>query len=183
MPAVTLWVFCAGGAALASSAKDGAGRAPAGPRTRLLIALGVLLLALTPALLGLSQRQLNDSIRAFKHGNCSAAVDAALNSISTLSVRPEPYEVLGYCDARTGLGRPAISAFEAAIRRDPRNWELHYGLAVVRAASGRNPRRAARSALRLNPRSELVKAAVKSFSTPSPSSWRRRARATPLPIP
>jgi hypothetical protein len=183
MPAVTRWVFAAGGAALASPPRELDAARGTQPRTRVVIALGVLLLAVTPALLGISQRHLNDSVRAFKHGDCPAAVDAALASISAVGSRPEPYEVIGYCDARMGLGRLAFTAFHSAIRRDPRNWELQYGLAIARASSGLDPRSAARSALRLNPFSDLAKRAVKRFDTGSPAVWRRRARTAPLPIP
>jgi cytochrome c-type biogenesis protein CcmH/NrfG len=96
--------------------------------------------------------------------------------------RPEPWEVIGYCDARLGYSALAERAFDNAIRLDRDNWQLHYGLALVRAAAGADPRPAAREALRLNPRGTLTRGAVRRFATRSPAAWRAQARTAPFAL-
>jgi hypothetical protein len=185
MPVVTLWLFAIGGFALARRvATDGdapGGWAP-GRIARLLMGLGVLLLAVTPALMSVSQNQLDRSVHAFKNGDCGESIDAALSSNRVLSVRPDPLELLAYCDVRVGRPELGITAMESALDRDPDSWQLHYGLALVRGAAKQNPRSEARHALRLNPRSQLTQDAVDAFRTNDPNKWRRRALSARLPI-
>jgi O-antigen ligase len=186
MPAVTLWVFALAGAAIAlppisrrrrRRAKVKLGRAP-----RLWIAAGFAALAVAPALVALSQQRLNASAREFARGDCHAAIDSALGSISAMSVRAEPYELLSYCDARLGLSRLSIAAMQNAIKRDPDNWEFHYGLGIVRAAAGLDPRPALRDARRLNPLNRLIRDEQKVFDTPHPDEWKPRALVAPLTV-
>lgn len=181
VPAVTAWVFALGGLAVASPAGADRLRGPA-PLTRIVAALGCLLLAVTPALAALSQQQLGESLAAFRRGDCPATIDSALSSISFLSVRPQPFELLAYCDVRAGRPDLALKAIGRALARDPGNWEYQYGLALVRASAGLDPRPQARAALRLNPESLLAQAAAKAFRTSDPREWRRRAAAARLPI-
>jgi O-Antigen ligase len=172
IPAITLWLFAAGGAALA---------APAGPQPsrrlglpiRLGIAAGILVLAIVPARIAISQARIADALDANDAGDCLAAVDAAEDAISVLGSRPEPYEIQAYCQSRTRTADGGVSAMEEAVERDPRNWELRYGLALVRAAAGLDPRRQARAARRLNPRENLASDAVRSFRGDNPARWRR----------
>ena len=182
MPAVTLWLFCIGGAALAAPTDDAGKLLRPGRRARLLIALGVLLLAVTPALLAVSERRLERSIAEFKAGRCPAAVDAALGSLSAVSVRSEPWEILGYCDVRLGARGLAVQAMQNALQRDPSNWQYHYGLALTRAAAGMDPRPQIRRARRLNPREDLLREAAKRFDSREPRTWRRRADSARLPL-
>lgn len=180
MPAVTLPFFALGGLALA---RDTARLQPPGRPLRVALGVGLLVMAVTPALIAVSQTRLNESVRAFREGDCDKAIDGALSSASTLSVRPEPYEILGYCDARRlGAGRLGVQMMEEAVKRDPDNWEFRYGLALVRGAAGLDPRPAAREAHRLNPRNELTRDAVRRFDTDDPLKWERRARAARLPF-
>jgi O-antigen ligase len=184
MPVVTLWVFALGGLALARRADPEAesrGWVP-GRLARLLIGLGVLLLAVTPGLMFVSQHALDRSVHAFKRGDCADSVDAALASNRVLSVRPEPLELLAYCDVRLGRADLGLAAMRSALERDPDSWQLEYGLALVRAADGKNPRAAARRAHRLNPRSSLTQDAVEAFHTNDPQKWRRRALRARLPL-
>jgi hypothetical protein len=184
MPALTLWLFALGGAILAApTAPDGAGGAGTGRNARLVLSLGCLVLAVTPALVGLSQLRLVDAVAALKRGDCPEAIDEALASNDALSARPEPFEVIGYCDAKLGFGPLASQALEQAIARDPDNWELHYGLSLVKGAFRVDPRPAARTALRLNPRGALPRDAARRFRTDDPREWERRARTARLPIP
>jgi O-antigen ligase len=179
MPAVTLWAFALGGAALAAR---GARALPAGRTLRLVVGVACVVLAVTPVLVLRSQAQLDTAARALEAGDCRTAIDAALGSLEALNVRAEPFEVLGYCDARLGQSRLGVQAMEQAVRRDPGNWQMHYGLAVVRAAAGEDPRPAARRALELNPGSPLAREAERRFrAVEDPASWRRRARRARLP--
>ncbi len=183
MPAVTLWVFCAGGMALAASAgQRSRPRAPA-RFTRTLVALGVLVLGLTPVLVAASQSGLDRAVLAFRVGDCPAAVDASLDAIEAIGSRPEPFQILAACDAR--LGRPdlAVRAMENAVARDSGSWEVHYELAIVRGVARLDPRPAARAALQRNPNEPLARELVRRLGrTKSPREWERRARAARLPF-
>ena len=181
MPAVTLWLFALGGLALGSRAESARIREPA-RFTRVAVGAGVLVLAVTPALVFASQTRLADAVEAFDRGDCEAAIDAALDSSSTLGARPEPFEVLGYCDARLGLDALAIQAMRNAVERDPENWEFRYGLALVTGAAGRDPRQAAEDARRLNPLEPLTNELVERFETGGPRRWERQARSAPIPF-
>jgi hypothetical protein len=182
MPAVTLWFWAFGGMALAAPAAEARRSAPAS-LVRILVAVVCLALAVTPGLMAVSQARLDTAIGAFDRGDCPRAIDAALGSLKAMPSRPQPFEVLGYCDAKLGQSRLAEGAMRSGLDRDPHNWELYYGLALVRADAGADPRAAARAALRLNPRSPLARAAVRRFATTNdPKKWRRRAQTARLPI-
>jgi O-antigen ligase len=181
MPAVTLWLFALGGMGLAAGAAQ-ALRPSLGRLPRVAIGLGFLGLVILPALTATSQARLDDSVAAFKRGDCGTAIESALSSVDAMSVRPEPFVVIGYCDARLGKTELGIRALEAAVERDRDSWQLHYGLALMQASAGRDPRPEARAALRLNPREPLAREAVRIFRTDSPEQWQRRARRIPLPI-
>ncbi|HEY1275206.1 MAG TPA: O-antigen ligase family protein [Thermoleophilaceae bacterium] len=179
MPAITLGVFALGGIALAGM--EPKLLAP-GRTLRVAGAVGLLVLAVTPAQVAVSQVRLRDSVEAFKRHDCPRAIDSAISSSDAIGSRPQPFEILGYCDARLGRYDLAERMMRAAIRRDPRSWELHYGLAIVRAAGGHDPRPAARRALRLNPRGASTTELVAAFRTSDPEKWRRRAQSARLPV-
>jgi O-Antigen ligase len=189
MPAVTLWLFALGGLALAGPrlrdvAAADRGTVGAGPPNivRIVAALGVLVLAVTPAATTVSQARLDDAVAAFKRGDCPAAIDAALGSLDALKVRPEPYEILGYCDIRQGQPRLALQAMENAVSRDPDSWETHYGLAIVRAAAGFDPSAELATARRLNPLESKPIETARLLRGDDPQKWRRRALRARLPI-
>jgi O-antigen ligase len=190
--AVTLWLPVLAGAAASSSvfvaapagepaesrsARGGARARPRGPRppARAALAAGIIALAGTPALVAASQARLLQSLDAYEKGDCDTAGARALDSIAVLGGRPEPYEVIGYCNARGGSTREAEDAMRAAVKRDPGNWEYRYGLALVRSAGGRDPRAAARDALRLNPNEPAARNLVARTRTTDPDRWRRAA--------
>lgn len=207
MPAVTLWVFAAGGLALSAapgargeqpgvaavaapeaSATDQAATPEASPTNvgpprllRVLTGLGCLVLLLAPLSILRSERPLRDAQRALARGDCVTAVDRSLDAKAALSIRPEPSFVLGVCDVRLGFSRLAVRALQDAVARDPDNWEYRYGTALVRGAAGLDPRPAARAAQRLNPGSSLAAEAVRRFDTSDPAKWRRRALQARLP--
>lgn len=184
MPAVTLWLFALGGGALASRRRRRHAALPApGRLPRVAIALGVVLLALVPVGIAVSQARLNESVAALTSHDCGRAIKRALASISVLSVRPEPFEVLGICDARLGEGTLGIQAMDAAVARDPDSWLVRYELALVRGAAGHDPRAAARAASQLNPRNKFVRQARDRFdATRDPRRWRAIAITQFLPI-
>lgn len=178
MTAVTLWLFAIGGAVLTHRP----GRwGPAPQRTaRVAIGVALLLVALLPLLVLISQARFDDALEAFRRGDCRRAVDSSLGSLAVLGVRPEPFQVLGYCDARLGQDDLARRAMRAAVKRDPDNWATHYGLAVVSAAAGEDPRPAAGAALKLNPRTPFTRELVRRFRTGDSREWKRRARGARL---
>jgi len=75
-----------------------------------------------------------------------------------------------------------VRALRDGLERDPRNWELHYGLGLTRAAAGLDPRPRLRIAARLNPKSALPRDALARFDSNDPATWQRRAARAPLPV-
>jgi O-Antigen ligase len=180
MPAVTFWLFAFGGMALAAE------RAPERhtPRrfTRVVLSVAVLALVVTPALMAVSQGQLNRASEAFERGDCGEAIDAGLAAARAVPVRPEPLQIIAYCDVRLGQEDLAVRVMRGAVERDPRNWRTHYGLAVVRGAAGLDPRPEARRALELNPLESLARETATLFrGANTPKAWRRRALRARLP--
>ena len=176
MPVVTLWVFAVGGAALAA---DSTTLATAGPsvRGRLVLAAGLLLVCITPALILLSQTHLQRAADAFQLHDCSRAESEAAASIAVLSVRPEPYQILGYCDVTDGRAESAVASMKTAVEQEPRNWEYHYGLAIAEAFAGINPRRQLRIAERLDPEdTTFFEPLLPVLKTRSRSAWARAAK-------
>ncbi len=180
MPAITFWLFAAGGLALAAPA-GAQPRLPATPIARIVVALGLLLLAIVPARVFLSERPLRESARAFAARDCATAVDRALASSAALGVRPEPFILLGYCNVRLGQSELAVRAMRNAVSRDPGNWEGHYGLALARAAAGEDPRPSLRRARHLNPDEPLVVQTTRLLAD-DPDRWRQLALRAGLPV-
>jgi O-antigen ligase len=181
LPVVSLWVFALAGIVLARSrAADEQPRPRTSMPIRLAVAAGCVALGVTPALVAYSQLRLNQSVDAFRRGDCQRAIDAGLSSASALPIRPEPYEIVSYCDVRLRANRLGRRAIDRAVERDPHNWEFHYARAIVLGATGSDPRSEARIAHRLNPRNRLTQDAVKRFRRSNRRSWRRLARSAPL---
>ncbi len=177
MPAVTLWLFCLAGAALAESGGRRQLIGPPSAAARTLATAACAALAIAPSLVLISQGKLDDSADAFAAGDCPAAVKDARSSISALAVRAEPYEIRGYCRLQDGQPDSAVRDFEKAIDRDPDNWTYHYDVAIARGAASLDPRSQAAQALRLNPRNVQAQDAVKRFQTDDPRRWLRESRA------
>jgi tetratricopeptide (TPR) repeat protein len=119
--------------------------------TRVTAGVVLLIAAIAPALVFASQRQLNDARDALRANNCARAIDRAADSIDSLSIRPEPYEVLALCQARRGQLGLAIAAVHQAISHEPDNWRYHYDLGVLLGAAGREARPELERAQQLNP--------------------------------
>jgi O-Antigen ligase len=173
MPVITLVFFSLGGYVLAR--RPVPGESPSSRLTRApvrtVLGVGSVMLAVAPAYVWLSQRKLDQANYAFSQGDCRSATRAARASISILGDRPDPYEILGYCDVRGGRPNLAITAINKAISLDPRNWNYRYDLAVMRAAAGLNPLPAARVALRMNRLEPLVQDEWQTFSADTPRQW------------
>jgi hypothetical protein len=174
MPVVTLGFFAAAGLALSSGKRDGRGWIPT-HNARLTIALLCLLTLVLPVSLIGSQSRLGDAEHALYASNCAAATPAALSSIGWLDLRPEPYEIVGFCDLRRGLPRLGVTAMRAALRHDPHSWEAYYALAIAQASAGIDPRGSAATALRLNPLERLTRQAARELRSSSPIEWVRQA--------
>lgn len=184
MPVVTLAFFAAAGLALSPRAHaqldhDAAGagrrRAAANVAGRLVLApLCVAAIVLGVLIIG-SQSRLTDAEHALYAADCARAGSAARSSIGWLSVRPQPYEILGFCDLQHGLPRLGAAAMDQARRRDPGSWESYYTLAIAQAAAGIDPRAAAERALRMNPLEPLARQAVRVFAGSNPAEWVKRA--------
>jgi hypothetical protein len=176
MPAVSVWFFALGGAALASRAPSKATvKAAVADRLRLPVAIGWLVVAVAPLFVLISERQLQDSVRAFDRNECPLATRRAVSSIATLSVRPEPYEIVGYCDLATGYPSLAILAMRKAIEQDPDNWEYRYALALAQGAARRDPRPDLARARELNPRDVYMARAELRLRSSRPDVWEREA--------
>jgi O-antigen ligase len=174
MPVVTAWVFAAGGAALAAR-NPVAHRSP-GAGARVPIAVGLLVVAVTPTLLMLSQTHIQRAANAFRAGNCSRAESQALASIDVLALRPEPYQILGYCDISDGRAQDAVAAMKEAVNQEPGSWEYHYGLAIADAYAGIDPRAQMATVLRMDPHDPLVEELRPVLRTGAKTVWLATAR-------
>jgi hypothetical protein len=176
MPVVTVPFFAAAGLAL-SPPSGSVGRWIPGRTPRLLLAGVCLAAVVLPVLLIGSQSRLTDAERALYSSKCAKAAPAARSSIGWLSARPEPYEILGFCDLQRGQPALAIAQMRRAVQRDPSSWERYYALALAQASAGMDPRPAAARALRMNPHEPLTQQAAIQLRGASPARWVRKARA------
>ena len=185
MPAVTISLFALAGLGLSKPRGERSGFTAAfepGRLVRIVAAVGVGVLAVTPAAIAISQSRLDAAVADFNRNDCGAAIDQALGSLEALKVRPDPYEVIGYCDARLGQDRLALLQMRNAVSRDPDNWETHYGLALVQAAGGLNPLPQLYESHRLNPLETSVREAIARMRGKGPREWERRAFSARLPL-
>jgi hypothetical protein len=136
-----------------------------------------MLLAIAPLLIGFSYQRLRASGAALSDGNCQLAKHRAFSSISLLAVRPQAYEVIGYCDLEQGYPIEALAAMNKAVAYDRQAWDYHFGLAMAQAANGIDPRPEAREAHRLDPREGLTKFEQDLFAKGNPALWERLAPA------
>ena len=161
MPVTTVWLFAAGGLALARPAATG--RPPMASTNRAVLAVGWLVIAVTPFLVMTSSSRIRDAGAAFGRGDCRVAREQALASLDYLSVRAEPYAIVGFCALLDERPRAAVPAMREAVSRDPRSWEYRLGLSAALAAAGADPGAAIREALRRNPRDPLVRRAAEAL--------------------
>ena len=175
MPAVSLWVFALGGAALAASQRPQRIRPP-GAVLRSAAVIGCFVLGVLPGLVLASQTRLDDGADAFARKDCRTAVSAADDAISVLDVRPEPYEIRGVCRLKQGAPNAAIRDFERASELDPGNWIYHYDLAMAKAAAGVSPAGEAVLTYAYDPLEPQARDLAKRLNTRNERRWRREAR-------
>jgi hypothetical protein len=141
-------------------------------------------LGIAPALVAISQAHLDSGVADFNAGRCPAAITQAHAAIRAVGVRPEPYELIGYCDAREERLRSAREAMARAVSLDPDDWEFHYGLGVVQARARRDPRPELAIALRLDPYETLIRTALlDTFDQLPRRLWPRAALSLRTDIP
>ena len=174
MPVVTLWLFAAGGAALASagepalaSGSRGLGPPHRGDRPRLARRL--------PFKLFSSQASLDRADEAFAPRRLRRC--QRRRALLDLSAERPPGAVRAarLLRNRRGHARQAIGDMHEAIDRDPNSWNFHYGLALARGSAGLDPRAEFRRAHDLNPLDVLTEDAMTRFKTDRPGLWQRRA--------
>lgn len=159
MPAITIWLFCAGGAALAVSRHSNRRPLRLGTLSRLGLALLCLAAAIVPAAVAVAQYRLDKARTALGQGDCRTAEGEARGALDVIGFQAEPHQVLAYCAVRSGRLADAAAEASEAVRRDPQNWIYHYDSALIAAAGGGDPLPAARSAALLNPRDPEARAA------------------------
>jgi hypothetical protein len=174
MPAVTLGMFILAGLALARP-RDGKVGLTGLPGGRTLVALGWLVLAVGPLLVGTSYARLQRSGEELKRGECASAKHEALSSLSLSAKRPQAYAIVGLCDLVQGYAQAAVPAMAEAVALEPQSWEEWYWLAVARAAAGANPHAAIRRAIELNPREGGLRHAARLLRPREPRAWEAAA--------
>jgi O-antigen ligase len=174
MPAVSLSVFMLAGAGLARP-HDGRVGFSGLTVDRTWIALGWLLLAVAPLLVATSYTRLQHSAADLERGDCIAAKQQALSSLSLSAKRPQAYTVIGVCDLQQGFAQGAVPAMTEAAALEPNSWEQQFWLAVARAAAGLDPRRAIARARELNPREPGLSNAARKLRSSDPRMWERAA--------
>jgi len=167
---VTLGFFAAVGLGLSTRERAGTGWAPS-HRARLILGLLCLATVALPVSIVGSQRRLGEAEHALYASNCGAASSAALASIGWLDVRPEPYEIVGFCDLQRGLPRLGLRAMRQASALDPGSWETYYALAIAQASAGVDPRQSAQRALWMNPLEPLTREAARELRGSSATGW------------
>jgi len=173
MPAVTLWLFAFGGAVLARRSRTDESPPSWTIGLRVVgVALCVAIMML-PMRVSVSQARIDSGLDAMDDGDCRVARAEARKALDVMSERAMPYQMIAYCDMGQNQDRHAVRSLRQAIDRDPYSWELHLSHAVARARAGQNPQRAIQSALKLNPRDQLINRVADRLSGRTPRAWRR----------
>jgi len=189
MPAVVVPVVALAasvGATGRTRSRCAASRRPAPWMARLargLAATACVGVAVAPGLVAVSQADLNASLDAFNVRDCRAATAHAEAAHSVAGFRPEPLQMIGYCQARGPSPQRAVVTMRSAISRDPEDWEYHFALGIARAAAGENPLPALWAAWRLDPREGVTNEAIEALRHRPRSQWRSIALRLPLALP
>ena len=184
LAAVSFWVFALAGMALARTT-PAAHRGNGGVMWAVRAGAGLLclLVAVGAVRMIVSEDSLASGISAYKAGDCEQAQSEMKSSLAALDSQPQAAAVLGYCAALRGDEGAAIRRMQDAARLDPKHWRYRYGLAIVRAMAGRDPRRDLALARRLNPRGEIIATGVAArLARARPARWRPLAARAPRPV-
>jgi hypothetical protein len=177
MPAVTIWLFCTGGAALAVSSHHRMRRIRLGVAARLALALVCLAVGVVPAAIAVSQHRLDKARHAFSRGDCKTAEREAHGSLDVIGFRSEPQDLIAVCAARRGALADAAKAARQAVSHDPGHWRYHYDLALALALDPRNGAEATQQALdagRLNPLEPIAIHEARLLGGPFGEEWATR---------
>jgi hypothetical protein len=183
LPAVSLWVFAAGGAAL-SGQPGAAAQGDPPPRQVLLrwaLVAGCVLAGFQAGRLALAAGRADDALAAARGRDCPKAEVRANDSLR-LRDQSTPYVVLAWC-RRAAQPVAARKAMVKAIRRDRKDWRLHYDFAIVLAEGGEDPLPEAKTAHHLNPLDPDVIEAVAVFARGTRESRRGYARGKQFMVP
>jgi O-antigen ligase len=176
MPAVTLPILALLAASVAAKPPELTNGEVLSRGARVVISMGWLVLAVGPALLVISDGRILQATRAYNDRNdCSGASALSLSSLSVLANRPQPYELLGYCNVERGFPVSAMQAMQKAVQQDPHNWRYRYGLSIAQGAAGLDPRPEARLAVALNPRNPIARQALARLG-PDARQWPAQSR-------
>ena len=142
------------------------------PANRTLVALGWLVLAVAPLLVGISYARLHRSAQDLGAGECVAAKREALSSLSLSAKRPAA--VRDHRRVRPGAGlRPGRRARDG--RGDhagaPELGRALSGWRSPRPAAGIDPRAAIDRAIALNPLEPGLRNAAMRLSSSNPRAW------------
>jgi O-antigen ligase len=170
-PSTGIWLFALGGLAAARARLPGEEVERPSGRWTVVAALCLIAVAVAPLVVMLSERRVATAEAALVAGDCDTAADEALSSIDALNTRREPFEILGFCRAQAGFPRQGRDAMLKAVERDPANWEARYGLALVRAQAGEDPRPDLAAARRMSPLEPLVVSTQERIAEAARSEW------------
>ena len=106
--------------------------------------------------------------------DCATAIDAALTATERFGTRPEPWQVLGYCDARLGPVRARPARDGRRPRARPEQLAVAYGQAIVYGVSGLDPRPYAARGAAAEPARPARARAGAATSTAAKTAARRR---------
>ena len=190
MPAVTIWLFALGGAALARPRRapdaDDAPKPAVRAGQVLLRGAGVvvcLALALLPARLAVSEAHYERAVNNLKAGDCAAARSEADAALGALGSRAAPHHVIAWCDLQDGRYDAAADEIQEGLENDPDNWAFMQVLAVAHASAGHDPRPDTERMMLLNPLSDVAIATRDALSGAKPRSWRRQGPKVEVTMP
>jgi len=175
MPAVTLPVFALAGAGLARRGSRRRLRPHYEIPLRVAVALAAMVAVVVAVRTTVSDEHLDRAVAAFNAGNCPAAVAESRATISAVSARAQPYQIMALCDVVLRDPAPAVALMNEAVARDPQNWLYQYSLAIAQAAAGQDPHPALSRAEALDPMEQMMRTAAVTFSGNNPRRWERAA--------
>jgi hypothetical protein len=143
---------------------------------------GAIAIGIAPGFVAVSQAYLDAGVQAYDNHDCATAIGDGRSASNAAGSRPEPHELVGYCELQTGAPAAARKEMLRAIALDPGNWEFHYALAVASAWTGRSPAAQLAIARRLDPHEALIKIATDDFRGATARARRHIAREVPVDI-
>ena len=177
MPAVTLWLFAAGGLALAA----GDGARARFPRLRSWMRIPALaaciLLALAPLKVVGVEAKINRAVDEADVRDCRDATAVAASAQRDMSTLPKPAIVTAFCAVQQRHPADALAPLHVALSHDPNNWQLWYDLAVVRMKAHLPARRQIMTAYRLNAHDANVQKALQTLGPRKGPEARKTAAA------